>query len=93
MQVHCIYEPSEFEDFDGHHVVATLYGSEIAFVAGALLLRHTDKVIGPFERFAAGLVDLRDPWPAVHSVRTMIARCMCTIVRVTETTEHHDGSD
>ncbi|MEH7909878.1 transposase [Rhizobium laguerreae] len=57
MQLHCISTQLVFECFDGHKVVAGFDGGVITSDAGALLLRHVDKVIGLFERMAACFVD------------------------------------
>lgn len=57
MQLHCISTQLEFGGFDGHKVVAGFDGGAITSDAGALLLRHVNKVIGLFERMAACFVD------------------------------------
>ncbi|OOO54084.1 hypothetical protein BS629_02995 [Rhizobium leguminosarum bv. viciae USDA 2370] len=56
MQPYCISTQLEFEGFDAHKVVAGFDGGAITSDAGALLLRHVDKVIGLFERMAACFV-------------------------------------
>ncbi|RWP94410.1 transposase, partial [Mesorhizobium sp.] len=71
MQTDCISEQLEFEGFDGHKVVAGFDGGAITSDAGMLLLRHTDKAIGLFDRVASCFVDRRDPELTVHSVRTL----------------------
>ncbi|MBA9031447.1 hypothetical protein HNR29_001989 [Rhizobium leguminosarum] len=49
MQLHCISTQLEFGGFGGHKVVACFDGGAITSDAGALLLRHVNKVIGLFE--------------------------------------------
>ena len=61
MQAHCISEQLEFEGFDGRKVIAAFDGGAITTNAGAVLLRHTDKAIGLFDRLAACFIDRRDP--------------------------------
>ena len=53
MQTDCISDHLDFEGFDGRRVVAAFDGGAITSDAGALLLRHTDKAIGLFDRVAA----------------------------------------
>lgn len=53
MQTQCILDPLEFEGFDGHKVVAGFDCGAITSDAGALLLRHVDRAIGPFGQAAA----------------------------------------
>lgn len=43
-------------------------------VAGALLLRKTDRSLGLFDRVAARFADHRDPRLTEHSVRTLVAQ-------------------
>lgn len=82
MQLRCISTQLEFEGFDGHKVVA-------GFDAGALLLRHVDKVIGLFERMAACFVDaaLR---LARSTVRTLVGRRIAAIALGYEAVDDHD---
>lgn len=61
MHTHCISDQLEFEDFDGHKVVAGFDGGAITSDAGALLVRHVDKTVGLFRRVAACFIDRRDP--------------------------------
>jgi hypothetical protein len=71
MQLHCICTQLEFGGFDGHKVVAGFDGGAITSDAGALLLRHVDKVIGLFDRMAACFVDAAAAC-TVHSVRRLV---------------------
>ena len=52
MQTDCNPGGLEFEGHDRRRVVAAFDGGSITADAGALLLRHTDKAIGLFERLA-----------------------------------------
>ncbi|MHB1166822.1 MAG: transposase, partial [Candidatus Nanopelagicales bacterium] len=79
MQTHCISEQLEFEGFDGHKVVAGFDGGAITSDAGALLLRHVDKVIGLFDRVASCFLDRRDRDLTVHSVRTLVGQRIAAI--------------
>ena len=60
MPTHCIFEQLQFEGFDGRKVVAAFGGGAITSNAGAVLLRHTDKAIGLFDRLADCFIDGRD---------------------------------
>jgi len=79
MQTHCISEQIEFEGFDGRKVVAAFDGGAITSDAGALLLRHTDKAIGLFERIAACFIDSRSPACTVHSAHSLAAQRISAI--------------
>lgn len=61
MHTHCISDQLEFEGFDGHKAVAGFDGGAITSDAGALLVRHVDKIVGLFRRVAACFIDRRDP--------------------------------
>ncbi len=90
MQTHCISEQLEFEGFDGRKVVAAFDGGAITSDAGAVLLRHTEKAIGLFDRLAGCFVDRRDPDCTVHSVRTLIAQRVTAIALGYEDVDDHD---
>jgi len=90
MQTHCISKQIEFEGFDGRKVVAAFDGGAITSDAGALLLRHTDKAIGLFERVAACFIDNRSPVCTVHSVRTLVAQRISAITLGYEDVDDHD---
>ncbi|ANN60690.1 IS1380 family transposase [Mesorhizobium loti] len=90
MQTHCISEPLEFEGFDGHKVVAGFDGGAITSDAGALLLRHADKVVGLFDRVAACFIDRRDPDCTVHSVQTLVGQRIAAIALGYEDVDDHD---
>lgn len=59
--------------------------------AGTLLLRHTDRAIGLFDRLAACFADLRDPYLTVHSVRSMIGQRICAIALGYEDIDDHNN--
>ncbi|TIP94985.1 MAG: IS1380 family transposase [Mesorhizobium sp.] len=90
MQTDCISEQREFEGFDGHKVVAGFDGGAITSDAGMLLLRHTDKAIGLFDRVASCFVDRRDPDLTVHSVRTLVGQRIAAIALGYEDVDDHD---
>lgn len=90
MQTDCICEQLEFEGFDGHKVIAAFDGGAITSDAGALLLRHVDKVIGLFDRVACCFVDRRDPDLTVHSVRTLVGQRIAAIALGYEDVDDHD---
>jgi hypothetical protein len=90
MQADCISDQLEFEGFNGRKVVAAFDGGSIASDAGALLVRHTDKAIGLFDRVAACFVDRRDGDCTVHSVRTLVAQRITAIALGYEDVDDHD---
>jgi hypothetical protein len=90
MPTHCISDQLEFEGFDGHKVVAGFDGGSITSNAGTLLLRHTDRAIGLFDRVAACFVDRRDPDLTVHSVRTLVGQRIAAIALGYEDVDDHD---
>ena len=90
MPTHCISDQFEFEGFDGHKVVAGFDGGVITSDAGVLLLRHTDRAIGLFDRVAACFVDRRAPDLTVHSVRTLIGQRIAAIALGYEDVDDHD---
>jgi hypothetical protein len=79
MQTHCISDQFDFEGFDGRRVVAAFDGGAITSDAGALLLRHTDRAIGLFDRVAACFRDQRNQGLVVHSLRTMVSQRITAI--------------
>jgi len=90
MQTHCISEQIEFEGLDGRKVVAAFDGGAITSDAGALLLRHTDKAIGLFDRIAACFIDSRSSALTVHSARTLVAQRISAIALGYEDVDDHD---
>ena len=90
MPTHCISDQLAFEAFDGHKVVAAFDGGTITSDAGALLLRHTDRAIGLFDRVAACFVDRRRPDLTVHSVRTLVGQRIAGIALGYEDVDDHD---
>jgi hypothetical protein len=90
MQTDCSSETLEFEGFDGRKVVAGFDGGAITSDAGALLLRHVDKVTGLFDRVASCFVDRRDPHLTVHSVRTLVGQRIAAIALGYEDVDDHD---
>ena len=90
MLTDCIADQIEFEGFDGRKVVAAFDGGAITSDAGALLLRHTDRAIGLFDRVADCFADQRDPACTVHSVRTLVAQRIAAIALGYEDVEDHD---
>jgi hypothetical protein len=90
MQTHCNREQFEFEGFDGRKVVAGFDGGVITSDAGALLLRHTDKAIGLFDRIAACFIDRRNPDCTVHGLRTLVAQRVSAIALGYEDVDDHD---
>ena len=69
MQTDCNPGALEFEGHERRRVVAAFDGGTITSDGGALLLRHTDKAIGLFDRVAACFSDHRKPELVVHSLR------------------------
>ena len=90
MPTDCISDQLEFEGFAGRKVVAAFDGGALTSDAGALLLRHTDKAIGLFDRIAACFVDRRAPDCTVHDVRTLVAQRVVAIALGYEDVEDHD---
>ena len=90
MQTDCISDRFDFEGFDGRRVVAAFDGGAITSDAGALLLRHTDKVIGLFDRVAACFSDQRNPGLVVHSLRTLVSQRITAIALGYEDIDDHD---
>jgi hypothetical protein len=69
----------EFEGFEGRKVIAALDGGAITSDAGAVLLRHTEKAIGLFDRIAGCFIDRRNGDCTVHSLRTLIGQRVAAI--------------
>ncbi|MDX8483310.1 IS1380 family transposase [Mesorhizobium sp. VK24D] len=90
MHTHCISDQLEFEGFDGHKVVAGFDGGAITSDAGALLVRHVDKIVGLFRRVAACFIDRRDPDCTVHSVQTLVGQRIAAIALGYEDVDDHD---
>ena len=90
MQTDCISDHLDFEGFDGRRVVAAFDGGAITSDAGALLLRHTDKAIGLFDRVAACFSDQRNPGLVVHSLRTLVSQRITAIALGYEDIDDHD---
>ncbi len=90
MPTQCISNSHEFEALDGRKVVAAFDGGAITSDAGALLLRHTDKAIGLFDRLAACFDDRRNGDCTVHGVRTLIAQRVTAIALGYEDVDDHD---
>ena len=90
MQTHCTTDQIEFEGLDGRKVVTAFDGGAITCDAGALLLRHTDKAIGLFDRIAACFIDSRNPALTVHSARTLAAQRISAIALGYEDVDDHD---
>lgn len=90
MQAQCILDPLEFEGFDGPKVVAGFDGGAITSDAGALLLRHVDRVTGLFKRVTDCFMDGRDPNYTVHSVRTLVGQRIAAIALGYEDVDDHD---
>ena len=91
MPTECISDQLEFEGFAGRKVVAAFDGGALTSDAGALLLRHTDKAIGLFDRIAACFVDQRHPDCTVHSVRTLVAQRVTAMALGYEDIDDHDA--
>ena len=90
MPTDCISNQVEFEGFAGRKVVASFDGGAITSDAGALLLRHTDRAIGLFDRVASCFDDRRDLTCTVHSLRTLVAQRISAIALGYEDVEDHD---
>jgi len=90
MPTQCIFDQLEFEGLEGRKVVAGFDGGAITSDAGALLLRHTDRAIGLFDRVASCFIDRRDPRCTVHSIRTLVAQRIAAIALGYEDVDDHD---
>ncbi len=74
MRTDCESDQLEFEGIERRRVVAAFDGGAMTSNAGALLLRHTDRAVGLFDRVASCFEDHRSPDQVVHSVRAMVGR-------------------
>jgi Transposase DDE domain group 1 len=90
MQTQCISDQYGFEGFDGRRVVAAFDGGSITTDAGALLLRHTDRAIGLFDRVAACFDDQRVAELTVHGLRAMVGQRIAGIALGYEDIDDHD---
>lgn len=71
-------------------MVAGFDGGAITSDAGALLVRHVDKIVGLFRRVAACFIDRRDPDYTVHSVQTLVGQRIAAIALGYEDVDDHD---
>jgi len=90
MRTECISDKYGFESFDGRRVVAAFDGGSITTDGGALLLRHTDRAIGLFDRVAACFNDHRSSSLTVHGLRTMVGQRIAGIALGYEDIDDHD---
>ncbi len=90
MQTQCSDRHLEFEGFEGRKVVAAFDGGAITSNAGAVLLRHTDRAIGLFDRLAACFDDRRDADCTVHGMATLVAQRVVGIALGYEDIDDHD---
>ncbi len=65
-------------------------GGAISTNAGALLLRHCDRVIGLFDRVASCFIDCRTPELVVHELPTPVGQRICGIALGYEDLNDHD---
>jgi hypothetical protein len=72
-------------------VVARFDGGAISSDAGALLLGHTDRVIGLVDRFAGCFCDARDPALIEHEVKTLVGQRVIGIALGYEDLNDHDA--
>jgi hypothetical protein len=91
MRTECISDRYDFEGFDGRRVVAAFDGGVITTDGGALLLRHTDRAIGLFERVASCFVDHRAPGLVVHGLPALIGQRIAGIALGYEDIDDHDA--
>ncbi len=70
--------------------VAAFDGGAISTDAGALLLRHCDRVIGLFDRVASCFIDCRTPELVVHELPTPVGQRLCGIALGYEDLNGHD---
>ncbi len=90
MQTDCKPGQLEFEDFDGHRVVAAFDGGVITSDAGALLLRRADRALGLFDRVASCFEDHRNRDLVVHSLRALVGQRIAGIALGYEDINDHD---
>jgi hypothetical protein len=74
MRTGCKTDQLEFESVERRRLVAAFDGGAMTSDAGALLLRHTDRAIGLFDRVASCFEDHRSPDRVVHSGRAMVGQ-------------------
>ena len=74
MQAECISTQLEFEGFGRRRLVARIDGGAITSDAGLLLLRETDRALGPIERIAPCFDDGQAPDQLIHSLRTLVGQ-------------------
>ena len=90
MRTDCKSDQLEFEVIEHRRVVAAFDGGAMTSHAGALLLRHTDKAIGLFDRVASCFEDHRSPDQVVHTVRAMVGQRIAGIALGYEDINDHD---
>ena len=90
MRTDCRSDQLEFEGIGRRRVVAAFDGGAVTSDAGVLLLRHTDRAIGLFDRVASCFEDHRDPDQVVHSVRAMVGQRIAGIALGYEDINDHD---
>lgn len=91
MRTQCISNGFDFEGFAGRRVVAAFDGGALSSNAGALLLRHTARALGLFERVAACFVDHRDAARTVHGLETLVGQRIAAIALGHEDVDDHDA--
>ena len=91
MQTECISNQLDFEGLDGRRVVAAFDGGAMSAEAGALLLRHTDKALGLFERVASCFSDHRKEDQVVHGLPTLVGQRIAGIALGYEDVDDHDA--
>lgn len=90
MRTDCNSDQLEFEGFERRRVVAAFDGGAMTSDAGVLLLRHTDRAIGLFDRVASCFKDYRSPDQVVHSVCAMVGQRIAGIALGYEDINDHD---
>ena len=90
MRTGCKSDQLEFEGIERRRIVAAFDGGAMTSDAGALLLRHTDKAIGLFDRVASCFEDHRSPDQVVHTVRAMVGQRIAGIALGYEDINDHD---
>ena len=91
MQTECISNHLDFEGFDGRRVVAAFDGGALSTEAGSLLLRHTDKALGLFERVASCFSDHRKADQVVHELPALVGQRIAGIALGYEDIDDHDA--
>ena len=90
MRPDCKSDQLEFEVIERRRVVAAFDGGAMTSDAGALLLRHTDKAIGLFDRVASCFEGHRSPDQVVHTVRAMMGQRIAGTTLGYEDINEHD---